>query len=244
MQKVALAVLLILYAGRTIARNPVWNDASNAALSSADVPHSPNSFRLHDMLAQALFAQDARANMDRVIAEQEASWKSIAPLPPEKSSTFPPTLLGQYYADKADFVAAPEKKAWYEKSLALLLKAQEISHAIEKMYDALQVAHGAPMIRASNPQLYLSLGNTYMNLGDYDDAVKAMRFGKGINPKTLEVYDGLNLAYSALNNPSMAVVNMEEKALVDNFQPATMSAIHDLYQKIPDGACAFIRPAR
>ena len=47
------------------------------------------------------------------------------------------------------------------------------------------------------------------------------RFGKGINPKTLEVYDGLNLAYSAMDDPSMAVVNsMEEKALVDNFNQA------------------------
>jgi len=120
-----------------------------------------------------------------------------------------------------------------------LLKAREISLAIEKMYDALQLAHGSLLIRAANPQLYLSLGNTYMNLGDYRDAVDALRFAKGINPRTPEVYDGLNVAYSAMDNPSLAAVNMEEKALVDNFQPATMGAIRDVYQKIPDGACAF-----
>jgi protein O-mannosyl-transferase len=236
--KAALIALLILYTARTIARNPAWND--NLSLSTADVPHAPNSFRLHDMLAQALFAQDARANIDRVIAEQQASWKIVAALPPAQSSAFPPTLLGQYYADKADFADAAEKKAWYEKSLAMLLKAQEISRAIEKMYDPLQIAHGAPMVRASNQQLYLSLGNAYMNLGDFPDAVEAMRFAKAINPRTLEVYDGLNVAYSATGDISTAVVNMEEKALVDNFQPATMGAIRDLYQKIPDGACAFL----
>jgi hypothetical protein len=97
------------------------------------------------------------------------------------------------------------------------------------------------MIRASNPQLYLSLGNTYMNLGDYPHAVEAMRFAKGINPRTLEVYDGLNVAYTSMGDMPAAVVNMEEKALVDNFQPATMGAIRDIYLKIPDGACAFVQ---
>ena len=39
----------------------------------------------------------------------------------------------------------------------------------------------------------------------------------------------------------MAVAAMEEKALVDNFQTETMRAIRDLYEKIADGACAFVQ---
>ena len=237
--QIALAALLIAYTVRTIARNPVWND--NLSLASADAPESPNSFRLHDMLAQALYAQDPRGNMDRVIAEQETSWNSIADLPPARSSNLPPTLLGQYYADKAELAAPPERQDWYEKSLAMLLKAREISLANEELYDGLQRARGKLTIRASNPQLYMSLGNTYLNLGDYTHAAEAMRFGQGINPRTLEIYDGLNLAYSAMGNLPMAVVNMEEKALVDNFQPATMNALRELYMKMPDGQCAFVQ---
>jgi tetratricopeptide (TPR) repeat protein len=237
--RAALIALMVLYMVRTVSRNPDWND--NASLSSADVPHTPNSFRLRDMMAQTLFAQDALGNIDRAIAEQEASWHLIAAFPPARSSTIPPTLLGQYYADKAELVPPAEQRGWYEKSLAMLLQAREISQAIEKMYDVLQRAHGAPMIRASNPQLYLSLGNTYMHLGDYPRAIEAMRFGQGINPRTLEVYDGLNVAYTATGNFQSAVVNTEEKALVDNFQPATMSALRELYLNLPDGQCAFVQ---
>ena len=237
--RIGLIALLVLYTARTLARNPDWND--DFALASADVPHSPNSFRLHDMLAKALFDRDARGNIDRVIAEQEASWNVIAHLPPAHASTIPPTLLGQYYADKADFVDQAERRVWYEKSLQMLLKARDISRAIETMYDAAQRAHGWLMIRAANPALYLSLGNTYMNLGDFPDAVDALRFAQGINPRTLEAYDGLVIAYTSMGDFPKAVVTTEEKALVDNFQPATMDALRGLYLRTPDGQCAFVQ---
>jgi hypothetical protein len=71
--------------------------------------------------------------------------------------------------------------------------------------------------------------------------VEALRFAKGIKPQTTEVYDGLVLAYSTLGDFPMAVTSMEEKALVDNFQPATMGALRELYSKIPDGQCAFLQ---
>jgi protein O-mannosyl-transferase len=237
--KVALIALLVLYTARTIARNPAWND--DLSLAAADLPNEPRSFRLHDMLAKGLFEKDARANIDRIIEEQEASWKLIAPLPPAQSSSFPPTFLGFYYSTKANFVSPAEQKAWYEKSLNMLLKARTISRALEEAYAARQRARGAVTVRAANPQLYTDLGNVYLNLGDYRNAVEAMRYAKGLNPRALEVYDGLSLAYSAMGNFSMAVATTEEKALVDGFQLGTVGAVHDLYQKIPDGVCAFVQ---
>jgi tetratricopeptide (TPR) repeat protein len=237
--KAALITLLVLFTVRTLARNPAWND--DVSLASTDIPNAPRSFRLHDMLAKALFEKDARGNIDRIIAEQEASWRILAPLPPWRSTSFPPTFLGVYYATKADLVDPAERKAWFEKSRDILLKAREISRALEKEYDDVQRAHGSLTLRAGNPQLYLNLGNAYMNLGDYEDAAEAMRYAKGLSPRTLEVYDGLSVAYAASGNLPLAVATMEEKALVDNFQVATMGAIRELYQKIPDGACAFVQ---
>jgi tetratricopeptide (TPR) repeat protein len=237
--KAVLIALLALFTVRTLARNPAWND--DISLASADSPTSPRSFRLHDMLAKSLFEKDARGNIDRIVAEQEASWKILEPLPLERSTSFPPTFLGVYYATKAELVGPEERKEWYRKSLAILLKAREISRALEKQYDEVQRAHGAMTVRASNPQIYLNLANAYMNLDDCPDAVEALRYAKGLGPRTLEVYDGLSVAYSAVNNLPMAVATMEEKALVDNFQPATMGAIRELYQKMPDGQCAFVQ---
>jgi protein O-mannosyl-transferase len=238
--KAALIALLALYAVRTMARNPAWND--NTSLALADLPNSPRSFRLHDMLAKELYDRDNRGNIDRAIQEEEAAWKLLAPVPARQSEPLTPTMLAVYYSAKADLVSAPEQKAWYEKSLAILLKAREISRAIEKDYDDLQRARGGPLIsRAANQELYLTLANVYMHLDDYPAAVEALRYGKNVNPRTLECYDGLSLAYSTLDDFPKAVVTMEEKALVDNFQPATMAAIRDLYLKMPDGQCAFVQ---
>jgi tetratricopeptide (TPR) repeat protein len=236
----AMAVLLVLYTVRTIARNPAWND--DLALASADLPTAPNSFRLHDMLAKELFNRGAGGNIDRIIREQEASWAILAPLPAQRSSSFPPTSLGIYYATKADLASPAQKQEWYRKSLDILLSAREVSRSLEKAYDDLQRAErGQLTTRAGNPQLYLHLANAYMHLGQYQGAVEALRYGQGLSPRTLETYDGLSVAYVALENLPMAVTAMEEKALVDGFQPATMNSIRELYQKIPDGSCAFVQ---
>lgn len=234
---VILGTLLVLYTARTIARNPAWND--NLSLASADIPTTPLSFRLHDMLAKELFDKDARGNIDRAIEEEETSWKILAPLPPERSSSFPPTFLGLYYSTKADLVNPADQRGWYTKSLDVLVRAREISQATEKSYDQLQLAQGGLTVRVGNQQLYLVLADTEMHLGNYQDAVDALRYGQGLNPRTLELYDGLNIAYAGLGHAQMGVVSMEEKALVDGFQPATIAAIRDLYQKLPDGSCAF-----
>jgi len=106
--KVALIALLALYGLRTIARNPAWND--NTSLALADLPNSPRSFRLHDMLAKELYDSDMRANIDRAIQEEQAAWNLLAPLPARESTSFTPTMLGVYYSTKADLVSAAAKK--------------------------------------------------------------------------------------------------------------------------------------
>jgi len=237
---VILAVLAVLFAGRTLARNPAWKD--DLALATADVETTPRSFRLHDMLAKALFEQDARNNIERVIQEQEKSWELLATLPPARSSEFPPTFLGIYYATKAELVGPAESRAWYEKSTAILEKAREISQALEKAQDERQRAAGRPLTtRAVFQQLYFNLANADLHLGRYQAAVDALRYGRGVDPSVPEAYDGLSVAYAAMGNPVGAAVALEEKAQVDGFQQATLGAIREAYQKAPDASCAFVQ---
>jgi tetratricopeptide (TPR) repeat protein len=236
---IAVTVLAVLYAGRTFARNAEWNN--DLTLASADVQTTPESFRLHDMLAKALFEQDARRNIDRSIEEEEKSWAILAPLAPSRSSEFPPTFLGIYYAAKAD-LDPTNSRAWYEKSLGVLEKARGISQAAEKAYDGIQRARGGtPVERSGFQQLYFNLANACLNLGRYQEAIDALRYGRGLNPAALDAYDGLQVAYAATGNFRMAAVSLEEKAQVDGFQPATVAAIREVYRKIPDGSCAFVQ---
>jgi len=240
--RIVLVALVALFAVRTFARNPAWDN--NSSLALADLPNSPRSFRLHDMLAKELYDSGTRANIDQAIREEETAWRLLAPLPARESTPLTPTMLGIYYAAKADQAGEPEPNAWYRKSLAVLRKAREISRAKEEDYDEVQRARGGPPAsRAASQELYLALGNTDMHLGDYSGAAEAFRYGIHVAPRTPVFYDGLVLAYTAMGDYPKAAVTTEEKALVDNFQPATMSALRDLYLKMPDGQCAFVQQA-
>jgi tetratricopeptide (TPR) repeat protein len=238
----ALIVLLVLYAGRTLARNANWND--DLTLATADVATTPRSFRLHDMLAKALFEQDPQRNLDRAIAEQEKSWDIVKGLPAAQSTEYPPTFLGIYYSMKADSAtlvdAQAPKRIWYTKSVDVLLRAREISQAQEKAYDEEQRAHGRPLTaRAGFPQLYFNLANDYLNLGNFAAAAEALRYGRGLAPQSLEAYDGLSIAYSSMGDLPRAAAALTAKAQLDGFQQGTLAALRDVYQKMPDASCAF-----
>jgi len=235
-----MAVLLVLCAVRTLARNPAWND--DLTLASTDVQTAPRSFRLHDLLAKALFEQDVQRNIDRIIQEEEKSWEILSALPPSHSSELPPTFLGIYYTTKADLVGAAESRQWYEKSLAVLLRAREISRATEQVYeDAQRARNRPPMGRTAFQQLYLNLANVYLHLGRDAEALEALRFGRGIDPRTPETYDGLRMAYTAMGDNAGVAVALLERAQMDGFQPATVAAIREAYDRIPDGSCAFVQ---
>jgi tetratricopeptide (TPR) repeat protein len=236
--KWVLIAIVAAYAVRTIARNPAWD--SDLSLASADLPHAQRSFRLHYMMARALFQQDALGNIDQVIAEDEAACLILSSLPPARSIEFPPAYLGTYYALKADLAGPAQRNQWLEKSLASLLKAREISQAMEKSYDEVQRAHGSLTARSGDPQLYFFLAQTYTKLGRYNGAVDALRYARSLNPSRLEIYDGLAAAYSAIGDFPMALNSVAEKALVDHFDAATMRALRDLYPKLADGQCAFV----
>jgi tetratricopeptide (TPR) repeat protein len=234
------AAVGLLFAGLTLARNPDWND--DLSLSTADLVSAPGSFRLHDMRAKALFERDPRGNLDAAIAEQEKAWEIERGLPPELASEFPPAYLGIYYGAKAGLLGSPaneRSRPWFEKSAGVLERAREISQANERAYDRIQTGRGNPArIRVGFQQLYLNLANADLNLGRFQEALDALRYGQSLDPRTPEIYDGMALAWLGLGRPGGAAVALAQKALVDGMQPATAGALRDVYDRIPGAACA------
>jgi tetratricopeptide (TPR) repeat protein len=237
-----LTAVIALFACRTFARNFDWKD--DLTLSAADVRVVPSSFKMHGILANALFKQDRRHNIGVVIEEAEAAWNILRLLPPELIFRQPPTNLGAYYRTKGDFVGGAgtaEGRSWYEKSLAVLLQGREADMAAEKVYDAAMRAHGKPLtVRSGFPLLYLNLGLTYASLGRNVEALGAYRQGRGVDPYSVELYDAIAAVYLAGGNPEGAAVTLDEKTQVGGNSPATMSALRGLYGKIPGGACAVV----
>jgi protein O-mannosyl-transferase len=237
---VVLTVIVVLYGMRTYARNLDWKD--NLTLALADVSTSPQSFRLHDTLAKSLFQQDSERNIDRSIQEQQKAWSILAPLPPEQSSDVVAANLGIYYAEKGALLGTPanaRSRPWFEKSVATLESAREISKAAEKAFDDAQRVHGKPLSsRAGFSLLYFYLASVDMNLGRYAEALEALHEGRSIDPRFLDAYDNMGSAYLATGNPAQAVVALLEKGQLDGFSPSTLRSIQAVYGKLPDGACA------
>ena len=129
--------------------------------------------------------------------------------------------------------------------MAVLSEGEAMSRAVERHYDDEQRAHGKPLEnRAAMPNLYLNLGAAYAELGRNADAIRAFRYGRNVEPKVAEVYDGLAGAYLADGKPEWAAISMVEKAQMDGAQPATLSALRAIYARIPEGACASDRRRR
>jgi tetratricopeptide (TPR) repeat protein len=220
------ATVIVLCAARTFARNPAWRD--NLALASSDVSTAPRSFRVHEMLAQALHAQDARGNLDAAIREQERAWEILRPLPAEEIPVATPMNLGGYYLEKGD-AAGADGSAWYEKAVAILSRGREISQAVERAWDQAQRAHFRPLRgRAASPNLYFNLGQAYGSLGQYREALEALRFGRGIDPSQAQFYEPMAAAYAGLGMKDQATMALEEKRVVEGGESKMCSALVDL----------------
>ena len=209
---------LLLYTGRTWARNADWHD--NLTLGLADVETAPRSARLHDMLAKAWFDRNPRANLDRAIAEQEAAWKLVRALPPEESSELIPARLGIYYAERAALAPEAERRAWREKSIAALIEARKISLAAEEAFDNAQLEHDRPpRPRQAYVLLYLYLADDYLSLGRFAEALDALRYARILAPRFPPLYQAMAAAYRGLGDAQGEAVARAGEALAEGRAP-------------------------
>ena len=237
---IILAAAVLLCGARTFARNPAW--ASDLALASADVTASPNSYRVHHLLAESLYLQDPQNNVDSALREEETAWAILQPLPPVWMDISIPTNLGKYYhiaGDRAGGGSSPQGRGWYEKSLTVLLRGRQAVLAIGQARDQVQLAQGRPLLpRIGFDNLYFNLGKTYASLGQPSEAMAAYRAGRSINPHERAVYDEMATLYAAQGDLEQAAIVLDEKAHLFGMSAATLGSLRNLYARIPEGSCA------
>jgi tetratricopeptide (TPR) repeat protein len=119
--------------------------------------------------------------------------------------------------------------------------ARDADRAAEKVFDAAMRAHGKPLMgRLGFPMLYLNLGLTYARLGRNEAALEAYRQGRSVDPASLDFYDAMAAVYRAGGNLEGAAVMLVEKTQMDGNRPLTISALRDVYAKVPGGAYAIV----
>jgi tetratricopeptide (TPR) repeat protein len=234
------AAAVVLFAARTLARNPAWD--SNLSLGIADAAAAPESFRVHRLLSNALVAANPELNLEAAIREGERAWDMLEPLPESWSSPQAASDLGYLYqlkADRAGGAATPQGRGWYEKSLAVLQQGEVLAHVFRRVFDETQRAHGKP----PRPQggyelLYLNLGKAYLALGRAESSASAYREARAQNPRERKAYIGLAAAELARAGPEAAVVPIVEMAILFDLDPETLDRLRTLYARIPGGDCA------
>ncbi|HTC87235.1 MAG TPA: hypothetical protein VK686_02985 [Bryobacteraceae bacterium] len=241
-----LAVIVVLFTARTWLRNMDWNN--DLTITTADVKVAPGSFRLHELRARRLFAESPERNVDQAIAEGEAAWAILRNVPPVDSDQRTPARLGVYYRKKGDLAeagassdkAAEAARPWYEKSLAVLLKAREISRARERAFDEAQLAHGRPLaFRSGDDVLYFNLAATYSELDMLPEAVDALHYERVLNPTSPDSYEAIARVYMKQGDFASAAVALDERAIVSGPTAEIVSALRDAYSRLPGGSCAF-----
>jgi protein O-mannosyl-transferase len=240
MSVVLIVLIAVLFAGRTWLRNADWNN--DLTLSTADVKVSPGSFRLHEIRARKLFAESPERNLDEAIREGEAAWTILQPLPPVDSDPHTPARLGVYYRKKGDLAVSNTQAArlWYEKSLLILLIAREISRAGEMAFDEAQRTHGLPVaFRLADDALYFNLAAAYAELDRFPEALEALRYERLLTPSLPDAYDAMARLYVQEGDFASAAVALDEEALASGPTANTVSALQDIYARLPDGSCAF-----
>ncbi|HVQ14782.1 MAG TPA: DUF1736 domain-containing protein, partial [Vicinamibacterales bacterium] len=104
----ALCIVAVACAGRTWIRNGDWRD--DLALWSATVKTSPESFKAHGALAEALYNSDpSRSNLPQVIAEKEISQAILKDVPDPIQSSRPYREAAAYYLEYGEALLQQDK---------------------------------------------------------------------------------------------------------------------------------------
>jgi tetratricopeptide (TPR) repeat protein len=229
--RIAFALVLALWMGRTLLRNPAWN--SDLDLALADVQTAPHSFGLHQRLADALYEQEPQANLDRAIRESEIAWRILEDLPSEWRFQQTAANLGAYYRSKGDALGGPgvtQGRLWYEKALAILKLGRESARAVEKNHDEAQRAHGKPLARrVAFRNIYFNLGAVSALLGQNSEALESYRYGRLLDPGSTDPYEEISGVYQAAGNSEWAAIALHEKGQLEGYLPPTMAALSRLY---------------
>jgi len=212
---VVLGVMVAGFAIRTWVRNPDWQ--SELALATHDVRVSPQSYKLHQLLATALFESDpSNANIDQVIAEQDKSAAILDPLPPALSRPDAYRQAGYYHLLKGDLEHerdAAQSAAAYRTALQAIERGIAIDQASRGSYLA-RTSGGQAAFRQGDAPAYLLLSLTQVRLGDPVKAYEAINQARTLDPLNPQIYRQLSAVLAAQGrNDDAEVALMQEEAI-------------------------------
>jgi hypothetical protein len=242
-----LALLILGALGtRTYLRNFDWQD--ELSLWRSAVQNAPDSFKTYKGLSNAILADGLKnfphdpakeeASLDQAIATCETGLHILdhtpLPLPKEDDTLYQD--LGNFYRLKGDFLRdrheLAEARQFYQKSLAVLLRAQRVDNWVNETSHQSSLARGRTehdIAVVGNYHIYVHLEQTYERLEDWTNAELAARHIQLLVPSLGIGYTlcGTDLAHQGKIRP--AVIEFLQAGLLDNGNTDAWQAIATCY---------------
>lgn len=176
-----VAVVVLLYAGKTIAYSAVWKD--NMSLYESGIVSAPNSTRTHFYLGNAIckpeyYEKFPKADFEKIFARGISELKKSAEIYPQFSE--PWAQLGVAYYKKKNLDSA---MYFYNKALDV-----------------------APYIATTHN----NVGTVYFERGKYNEAMAAFAKATQLDPNYSEAWCNLGSVYGTLGQLDPAIQNFLE----------------------------------
>ena len=225
----ALTVVCLALAARTWARNADWFDDRTLWASAVQV--CPDSYKTHENLAMLALAQP-QPDYPAATREVERALAILDPLPDDRSMPGVYGTAGQCYRARGDL----------GRALAMLLRGRNIDRAWNAAFQERNRLDGKTVPMVGTPPLYLELGRVYVDLGQPEKAIEALREGRTIDPQ-LAFFEEMSRAYSGLREPDRAAISLLEGLAVYSGQSDLINQLTQLYQATAPESCALNRAA-
>jgi hypothetical protein len=188
-------VVVALFAVRTSVRNADWHDDLSMALAS--VRTSPNSFKVHRLLANSLLQSDpSPRDLNAVVAEADRSVAILSDVPDELDIPGPWTDAAAFHLAKGDSSRGPESRRDYEEAVRLALRSTAVEAASRAAYERTHRTNvSAPPASA---EAWRVLASSYLRLEQPAKALPPALEGQRIDPKNIRSYGQMADAYLGL----------------------------------------------
>lgn len=228
---------------RSFQRNFDWQ--SDFSLWSKDVQTVPNNVKAHMALAMLAAADSGGNNLGEAIAEAE---KALA-----ITDRYLPVMvnLGAYYRRQGDSLAGqgadggwiptPQSLPWYEKSVAVLMRAVSLDKALnDERRERMVQAGKDPKLIQDDGELgvYENLGLAQMRLGNHQEALEAYRALRRLAPFELKAYLEMAKIYQVRQELAAAAISLHQVQLLGGKDPEIDAALVELYRQIDPQGCA------
>ncbi len=207
---IAVALICLAYALRTVVRNGDWRD--DLALFRSAVNVSPASLKTHS--SYAIFLADKQPpDLDAAVHEAGQAMAILSTIPDDRNSSFGFYQAGHCYRRKgeADAVNGPY---WLGKARDTLLKGEQISRLEVEQLRQVNLAAGKGPFRDAQPRQPLELAKVYQALHQPKDAIAQWEDARAIRPAA-DLSETISQTYRSLGDREGAVLSLLEGLVFD-----------------------------